>query len=106
VESEWYWGVQKGAEETLRQKSGNDADQACLFIALLRASGYPSRYVRGTIELLPDFNRVKYLTGIENEQDLLAFFRKAGIPAKSIVSGGKLKDIQIEHIWVESQIPY
>ncbi|RPI71858.1 MAG: hypothetical protein EHM45_22950, partial [Desulfobacteraceae bacterium] len=27
IQSEWYWGVQKGAEETLRQKSGNDADQ-------------------------------------------------------------------------------
>ncbi len=46
----------KGAEETLRQKSGNDCDQATLFAALLRASGFPTRYVRGTIEFFPDIN--------------------------------------------------
>ncbi|RPI71591.1 MAG: transglutaminase domain-containing protein, partial [Desulfobacteraceae bacterium] len=106
IQSEWYWGVQKGAEETLRQKSGNDADQACLFVALLRASGYPSRYVRGTMEFFPNLAKAKELIGIENEQDLLSFFRKAGIPAKTVIAGGKIQNIQIEHIWVESQIPY
>jgi len=28
VDTEWYWGCMKGAEETLRQKGGNDCDQA------------------------------------------------------------------------------
>ena len=37
IETEWYWGCMKGAEETLRQKSGNDCDQATLLAALLRA---------------------------------------------------------------------
>ncbi len=53
IETEWYFGVMKGAEETLRQGSGNDADQATLLVALLRASGYPTRYVRGVIEFFP-----------------------------------------------------
>jgi len=66
VETEWYWGCMKGAEETLRQRSGNDCDQAALLLALLRASGFPSRYVRGVIEFFPDIERAKNLTGIED----------------------------------------
>ena len=57
IDTEWYWGCMKGAEETLRQKSGNDCDQATLFAALLRASGFPTRYVRGTIEFFPDIEQ-------------------------------------------------
>ncbi len=59
VDTEWYWGSMKGAGETLRQKSGNDADQAALLVALLRASNFPARYVRGTIEFFPDLNKAK-----------------------------------------------
>lgn len=106
IETEWYWGCMKGASETLRQKSGNDCDQAALLIALLRASGFPSRYVRGTMEFFPDIGKVKNLTGIEDPWKIAEFFRKAGIPYKPIIAGGKITNLQIEHIWVESQIPY
>ena len=34
IKTEWYWGCMKGAEETLRQKSGNDCDQAALSVGL------------------------------------------------------------------------
>lgn len=47
VKAEWYRGVMKGAEETLRQMSGNDSDQATLLVALFRSAGFPARYVRG-----------------------------------------------------------
>ena len=50
VETEWYWGCMKGAEETLRQKSGNSCEQAVLLASLLRASGFPTRIVRGDIQ--------------------------------------------------------
>ncbi|MEW6571760.1 MAG: transglutaminase domain-containing protein [Nitrospirota bacterium] len=110
VETEWYWGCMKGAEETLRQKSGNDCDQAALLIALLRASGFPSRYVRGVIEFFAGseepIRKVKNLTGIEDPWKIGEFFREAGIPYRPIISGGKISNFQIEHIWVESQIPY
>lgn len=106
VEAEWYWGCMKGAEETLHQKSGNDCDQASLLAALLRASGYPTRYVRGTIEFFPDIERAKNLIGIDDPARIAAFFQKAGIPYKPIILGGKIANFQIEHIWVESQIPY
>lgn len=106
VETEWYWGSMKGAEETLRQKSGNDADQAALLVALLRASNFPARYVRGTIDFFPDIERAKNLTGLDDPLKMADFFRKAGIPFKPVVSGGGISNFQIEHIWVEAFIPY
>ena len=112
VETEWYRGCMKGAEETLRQKSGNDCDQAALLISLLRASGYPSRCVRGTMEFFAGgvngipMEKVKNLTGIEDPWKIAEFFQKAGIPYKPVIAGGKITNFQIEHLWVESQIPY
>jgi len=106
VETEWYWGVMKGAEETLRQKSGNDADQAALLTALMRASGFPSRYVRGTIEFFPGIEKAANLTGISDPAKICSFFQKAGIPFRPIIAAGKISNIQIEHVWVESLIPY
>ncbi len=106
IETEWYWGSMKGAEETLRQRSGNDCDQASLLIALLRASGYPARYVRGVVEFFPDIERAKNLTGIDDPSRIGQFFQKAGIPFKPIISGGKISNFQIEHIWVETQVLY
>ncbi|MEN8263524.1 MAG: transglutaminase domain-containing protein, partial [Nitrospirota bacterium] len=104
VETEWYWGCMKGAEETLRQKSGNGCDQASLLIALLRVSGFPSRYVRGVIEL--ESEQLKNLTGINDESGIAAFLQKAGIPFKPVIRGGTIGAFEIEHIWVESEIPY
>ncbi len=112
VETEWYWGCMKGAEETLHQKSGNDCDQATLLTALLRASGFPTRYVRGTMEFFAGgrngvpMERIKNLTGIDDPAKIAEYFQKAGIPYKPVIQGGKIANFQIEHIWVESQIPY
>ncbi|MBI5101349.1 MAG: hypothetical protein HZB33_05890, partial [Nitrospirae bacterium] len=110
IETEWYWGCMKGAEETLRQKSGNDCDQATLLAALLRASGFPTRYVRGTIEFFAGrhsvIDKIKNLTGIEDPMKIAGFFQKSGIPYRPIIQGGKITNFEIEHIWVESRIPY
>ncbi len=106
VENEWYWGCMKGAEETLRQKSGNDCDQAALLVALLRASGYPARYVRGVIEFFPDVDKAKNITGVDDVMELAAFFQKAGIPYRPVVSGGRIENFQVEHVWVATRVPY
>ncbi len=106
VETEWYWGSMKGAEETLRQRSGNDADQATLLVALLRAAGFPSRYIKGIIEFFPDIDKAKNLTGLDDPIKIAAFFQKAGIPFIPVIAGGKIDNFRIEHIWVESFIPY
>ncbi|KAF0220886.1 MAG: hypothetical protein FD174_883 [Geobacteraceae bacterium] len=106
VRTEWYWGVMKGAEETLQQKSGNDADQAALLTALLRASGFPTRFVKGTIEFFPDIEKAKSLIGISDPMGIAAFFQKSGIPFKPVIAGGGIANFQVEHIWVETFIPY
>jgi len=106
IRTEWYWGSMKGAEETLRQGSGNDADQAALLIALLRAAGYPSRYVRGVVEFFPDLDMARRLTGIDDAARIGEFLRKAGIPHQAVMSGAEIVNYQLEHIWVETLIPY
>ena len=37
-----YWGIMRGPERTLLDREGNDADQAFLLLALIRASGHDS----------------------------------------------------------------
>lgn len=112
VETEWYWGCMKGAEETLHQKSGNDCDQATLLTSLLRASGFPTRYVRGAMQFFAGgkngvpMDRIKNLIGIDDPVKIAEFFQKAGIPNKPVIQGGKITNFQIEHIWTESFIPY
>jgi len=50
---EWIptWGAVQNAELTLSAQRGNAMDIASLTLALLRASGIPSRYVHGTLEM-------------------------------------------------------
>jgi hypothetical protein len=106
IETEWYWGSMKGAEETLRQRSGNDADQAALLISLLRSAGFPARYVRGVIEFFPGLEQAKRLTGLDDPLKIAAFLQKAGIPCEPIIAGGRIANFRIEHIWVETEVPY
>jgi hypothetical protein len=81
IETEWYWGCMKGAEQTLLQGSGNDADQAALLVAMLRASGYPARYVRGVIEFFPeDMAKIANLIGVEDSSRFDVFFQQEGLP--------------------------
>ncbi|MCM2264957.1 MAG: alpha/beta hydrolase [Desulfuromonadales bacterium] len=106
IRTEWYWGSMKGAEETLRQRSGNDADQAALLIALLRASGYPARYVRGVAEFFPGLDAARSATGIHDPEQILAFFQEAGIPCEAVREGSGIVNLRFEHVWVETLIPY
>jgi RHS repeat-associated protein len=104
IKTEWYWGCMKGAEQTLLQGSGNDADQAALLVALLRAGGYPARYVRGTIEFFPDtVSTVVEQTGVADFAQIGELFRRAGIPYEAVNGDSNYR---IEHIWVETKIPY
>lgn len=47
IEYQCYYGCKKGAQLTLMEGSGNDMDQAALFIALLRAAGHSATYTHG-----------------------------------------------------------
>ncbi|HEX5054962.1 MAG TPA: transglutaminase family protein, partial [Gammaproteobacteria bacterium] len=104
IRTEWYAGSMKGAAGALRQRAGNDVDQASLLIALFRASGLPARYVQGVIELPID--SVMQSLGLNNAAHAVRALNLAGIPNTPVIRGGKVAAVTIEHTWVEAYVPY
>lgn len=99
------YGSIQGSDMTLQNKHGNAFDTASLLIALYRAAGIPARYVYGTIEVPVDkvMNWVGGVTKPEAAQSLLG---QGGIPNVALVSGGTVKAIRMEHVWVEAYVDY
>lgn len=104
ISFEPYYGSRKGATGTLQQSSGNDFDQASLLIALLRYKNIPARYVTGTVEIPVD--KVMSWTGTETHAAAVQALGSMGIPVTSVVSGGSIASVQLEHTWAEAYIPY
>lgn len=104
IDYEPYYGSRKGATGTLNQLSGNDYDQASLLIAILRNKGIPARYVRGVIEM-PILKAMKW-TGAENVEAAARILSACGVPTTSIITGGKVTHVRIEHVWTEAYVAY
>jgi len=104
VQTEWYAGAMKGATGTLRQMRGNDIDQASLLLALLRASGLPSRYVHGVIEL--PIESIQASLALDSAAQALKLLSKAGIAYSPEVRGGRIAAVHIEHTWLSVYMPY
>lgn len=99
-----YYGSRKGATGTLEQESGNDYDQASLLIALLRYKQIPARYVTGTVEIPAD-KAMKWV-GAETPEAAIRILASAGIPTVSVISGGRIAAVRLEHTWVQALVPY
>ena len=99
------YGSIQGADMALQTKRGNAFDTASLLIGLLRASGVPARYVFGTIQVPADqaMNWVGGVTKPEAAQQLLG---QGGIPNIGQVSGGVIKAIKLEHVWVDAFVDF
>ncbi|MBE0502124.1 MAG: transglutaminase family protein, partial [Desulfuromonadales bacterium] len=106
IETEWYWGVMKGARQTLLQGRGNDADQAALLVALMRASGYPARFIKGKVGLFPTVETGLQRLGLSNIAELMQLLQKAGIPYEPVMAGGRVANVAFEHLWCEVYVPY
>lgn len=104
---EWLptWGATQDADVTLGSKRGNALDIASLTLALYRASGIPARYVHGTIEVPEDKFR-NWSGGFTDVTAAANFASSGGIPVTTIVSGGRIAKVQIEHVWVEAAIDF
>jgi hypothetical protein len=104
---EWQpsWGATQSSDLTLDTSNGNAIDTASLLIALLRVSGIPARYAHGVIEVPADQFR-NWAGGFENINAAMQFASSSGIPVTSIVSGGQISKVRLEHIWVEAAIDY
>ena len=99
------WGAVQDADLTLSAQRGNAFDISSLLIALLRASNIPARYVHGTINV-PEAKFRNWVGGFQDINAAVNYASAGGIPITSLVSGGKITTIQMEHIWVEAAIDF
>lgn len=104
---EWQptWGAIQDSSQTLSSLRGNAFDIASLTIALLRASGIPARYVHGTIDV-PEAQFRNWVGGFQNIDAAADLAASGGIPETLITSGGTVKTVRIEHVWVEAAIDF
>ena len=99
------YGSIQGADMCLQTKQCNAIDTSSLLIALLRASGIHARYVQGTIEL--PIEKVKNWVGnFTDSNAALTLIASGRIPLKGLTSGGQIVSAQMEHVWVETYVPY
>jgi len=99
------YGSIQGAHMTLLTKQGNAFDISSLLIALLRVSDIKARYVYGTIEL-PIDKVMNWVGGFTDEKSAADFIASGGVPVSAGISGGKITDIWMEHVWVEAFVDY
>ena len=118
VRFEPYFGILKGAERTLLDREGNDADQALLLLALLRESGYaatvkyvPSDSASGFCVPLQGcdgrspYNAVSWMglaeTGDPNLDYQNVFYKlSAAKRPVGAVSDGETYYLKTDHFWV------
>ncbi|MFQ5499576.1 MAG: transglutaminase family protein [Candidatus Zixiibacteriota bacterium] len=98
-----YLGSRKGSQQTLKHQAGNDYDIASLLIALLRTSGIPARYARGTVQM--DVNDAMSWLGFEDAGNAGAILTTAGMEGVAISDGFNIVAIQARRVWVEAWLP-
>ncbi|MEW8288607.1 MAG: DUF6310 domain-containing protein [Candidatus Thiodiazotropha endolucinida] len=99
------WGAVQAADLTLSSRQGNAFDIASLTIALLRASQIPARYVHGTIDV-PEQKFRNWAGDFSDVTAAAEYASSGGIPVTTLISGGVIESIRMEHIWVEAAIDY
>ncbi len=105
VASEFYYGVLKGAEQTYHERSGNDADVAALLVQLLRAKGFPARFVTGQAEL-PIATLQKLVGTNGTPEQAVRVLERAGIPHETVAAGGGIGSVKLARVWAEAYLPY
>lgn len=109
IRYEPYYGVRKGADLTLAEKSGSAADQAALLIALLRDSGIHARFVQGVAQL-PAATAANWVgvdtVGGERVDAAPDILTAGGIPTTEVRANGELVRVKFEHVWAEAYVPY
>ena len=96
IDSQWYPGAEKGAERTLAEQAGNDADQALLLVGLLRAAGVPAHLVTGHADIALDL--------LQGELDIprADLVAPAVAAARSPVQISGKNIVRLPHVWVEA----
>jgi len=108
IDTEFRYGLSKGAFGALLDGSGTPFDQAMLMVELLRAGGVSASYEAGTISLTPA--QFTEWTGISDRVAACRLLADGGIPATiegsssatCTYSGSLTQNIVLSHIWVTS----
>jgi len=100
IDYEPYYGSMKGSVETLADMAGNDCDSSSLLLALLRAAGIPSRYVRGDVEL--KIEDLMNWVGAKTPEAAVAILQRNKIPVSIIYKFDTIGGIIFDHTWVEA----
>jgi transglutaminase-like putative cysteine protease len=101
------WGSIQGAALCLETRVCNAFDTSSLLIALLRASGIPSRYQMGAIEVpVQTFNN--WAGGFTNAEASASLFASGGVPSvvRRVNQIGQPFSVRLEHIWVAAYVDY
>jgi RHS repeat-associated protein len=109
VDTEFRYGLAKGAVGALLDRSGTPFDQAQLMVELLAEGGVPATYVLGTISLSPA--QFTAWTTLSNATAACQLLAKGGIPAAvngtttaNCSYGSALTGVVMSHIWVRVNI--
>ncbi len=99
------YGSIQGADMCLQTKQCNSIDTSSLLIAMLRSCSIPARYVYSTIEVPID--KIMNWTGnFTDPRAAINFVASGGTPIKPYASGGVITKAQMEHVFVETYVPY
>lgn len=99
------YGSIQGSDMTLQSKRGNAFDTASLLIALLRAANIPARYAYGKVKI-PVERVMNWVGGVEVPEAAIKLLGQGGVPNISIINGGQITHIELEHVWVEAWIDF
>jgi hypothetical protein len=97
-------GAIQGAGLTLANRRGNAADTNSLLAALLRASGIPTRFVYGTVDV-PVAQALNWLKAGDVDSATHAT-QVGGIPTTLLKLDGQIKALRFQHLWVEANIDF
>ena len=99
------FGSVQGADLTLLSRRGNAFDIASLTLALMRSSGIPARYAHSVVEI-PIEKAQNWLGNVGTPQMAVDMMQKGGIPAASVIAGGRIVAVRFEHVWVEAWVDF
>lgn len=99
------FGSIQGAGLTLLNRRGNAFDIASLTLALMRVSGVPARYAHGVVEV-PIDKAQNWLGNLATPQMAVELMQKGGIPAASVIAGGRIVAVRFEHVWIEAWVDF
>ena len=104
IRTEHYSGALKSPAVVLQSKTGNDADQARLLAAMLRASGYPARLAHGVVEYPTD--RLTSHFAVADHRALEELLTAMGLAWNPAGGGVAPEAYRVERWWCEVWIPY